>query len=206
MFISHAALSKLNHLINYSLELDPHSHVLINKLANQSLRVTLKGTPCDLIFYCCNNQLLIKPFDSSKYDASISGAPLTLIKIAITQQIDSSLSIEITGNLSTIDSFRKLISTLEIDWEEQLSRLIGESAGVALHQRVKNSLHWLKNMSTNFCQNLTEISQEEYQLFPSRAECEQFYNEVDDINLETERLEKKLFYLDTFISGEETNS
>lgn len=192
MSITANLLQPLNQLVQYTLQFHPNHKEILQTIQGKTLRITITGTPIDLLFQANKNTLCIIPFNHTPYDVSITGAPFTLMQLAMTQQINSSSKVQISGDLATIENFRTLITVLDIDWEEQLSKIMGDTMGVAVHHSLQKSLQWLNNLSQNVKQNLSEFTQEEYQITPTRVECEHFFDLVDTLNLDTERLEKRI--------------
>jgi ubiquinone biosynthesis protein UbiJ len=77
---------------------------------------------------------------------------------------------------------------MEIDWEEHLSRLIGDIAAHRLVSVFNEVINWSTSAASNFTADVGEYLQEESRDVVSGPEMEIFFQQVDRLRDDTERL------------------
>jgi ubiquinone biosynthesis protein UbiJ len=100
-------------------------------------------------------------------------------------------AVQINGDIDLGQRFQRLLEKIDIDWEEQAARVMGD---VAAHQ-LGNALRDLRTWSTQSLHTLradaAEYLQEESRLLPLRARAESFQRAVESLRLDAERLEQR---------------
>ncbi|MFQ5487950.1 MAG: SCP2 domain-containing protein, partial [Gammaproteobacteria bacterium] len=134
----------------------------------------------------------------------LKGTPLTLLKMVMeTEQAQRfPEELEIAGDVETARRFQSLLGGLEIDWEEQLSRIVGD---VAAHQagNALRTLHrWCRQAGAHLEQDTVEYLREEKDLLPYRDEMEDFLAAVDVLRDDTERLALRVERLQQRLAGQ----
>jgi len=142
------------------------------------------------------NLSLEKP--NKDIDATISGRVMALVNLSLQQEkIATSIKerVEITGNAQVAQQFQKILSELDIDWEEQIAQITGDVLAVKI-TRTANSVHnWLKNSLESFVLNSRDYVQHEVPMTPTVFEFSEFKQNVSTIRDDVERLEAKLNFL-----------
>ncbi len=87
--------------------------------------------------------------------------------------------VEIEGDTALAQRFGDFMAGLEIDWEEQLSRLTGDYVAHAVGTRLRAAGRWGQGSLATLGQDLKEYLQEEGRLLPTRYELDQFLAAVD---------------------------
>ena len=87
---------------------------------------------------------------------------------------------------------------MDIDWEEHLSRLIGDIAAHRLVSVFNGILNWSKSAASNFTNDLGEYLQEESRDVVSGPEMEMFFQQVDRLRDDAERLQARTDRLSDF--------
>ncbi len=192
--------------LNRYLALDPESSQRLNILKNKivEIKLTIGETSFyqesinkfQLLFSETGIQLKTKHFSSP--DTFIQGTPLSLLRMAFTNKDRKkffSEDVSIEGNIELGQQVIALFDALEIDWEEYLSRWIGD---IPAHQltRFTNKLKTLSNrFKSTLLENIDEYVHEEVDLFPSKEALQDFYHDVDTLRMDTDRLEAKVLQL-----------
>ncbi len=136
--------------------------------------------------------------DAQDADCVIGGSPLTLLRLAGDDPQaafrDGSATIE--GDALIGQTFQKFLKFARPDWEEELSRLVGD---VAAHQLVRgfNSLfNWGRQSGESMARNAAEYFQEESRDLPSASEAQRFMREVDELREQADRVEARITHLE----------
>ena len=83
---------------------------------------------------------------------------------------------------------RHILDELDIDWEEQLSRLTGDVVAHQLGNLARRGRHVLRHGLNTLEQDIGEYLQEELRVLPTRIETENFSSDVTRISMDVERL------------------
>ncbi len=127
-------------------------------------------------------------------DCVIAGSPLTLLRLAgdDPEAAFRDGSAEIKGDAQVGQAFQKFLRFARPDLEEELSRLIGDTAAHQLARGFKGFMAWGKKSSEAMALNTAEYLQEESRDLPSSAEAQHFMAAVDTLREEADRLEARL--------------
>ncbi len=125
-------------------------------------------------------------------DATIRGRVVSLINLATEQdKISTSIQqrIEISGNTAVAQKFQKLLVEIDIDWEELLSRYVGDTMAFRIGQGLRKTRDWMQLNVESFSASGREYLQEEVRSLPSGAEYRRFQQQVTDLRHDVDRLE-----------------
>lgn len=191
--ISAFITGSLEKIFNRYLRMDPET---IERLSHLQGKVILILFPdFNLQFYLLpthNGVQLLNTYAGS-VDTTIKTSPFALMR-QLKNKDHSEITIE--GDVELGQQIRDLLLQMNIDWEEQLSKITGDVVAHQIGKGFRSLLSWGKQTSHNMQQNVTEYLQEEAQLLPSRKEIEDFLNAVSFLRNDVERLEAKLELLE----------
>ena len=187
------ATTALEKLINSYLKLDPESSVHLTKMQGKILQLKISDWNLQFYFLIGPHGLQILNHYEGTADTSLKAKSwdfLRLLKKAATDF--SALTIE--GDIELGRQFRDFLHSIDIDWEEHLSKFTGDVIAHRVGSFARNLQQWGKNAAASMQQNITEYLQEEKHLLVTKAEMEDFINEVTHLRQDVERLEAKLKY------------
>ncbi|WDE11710.1 ubiquinone biosynthesis accessory factor UbiJ [Thalassomonas haliotis] len=122
-------------VINKALALNIHGNSQLDKLAGQTLTLNLSELDFPLSFTVAGKQLMVTGI-RERADCEINTGIKTLLRLkkeqALTQLIKEDL-LDIQGDLKVAQGFAAVADNLEIDWQSELARYIGD---VATHKLV----------------------------------------------------------------------
>ena len=123
-------------------------------------------------------------------DASVNITPGVALRLIAGDEAANTL-IEIEGDTELATAMAKVLHEMSWDFEEDLSRVIGD---VAAHQAAKFGTKAgaaIKRQTINLAEMVTEYWQEEMPLLAKKRHVENFIQEVDTLREDTERLQKR---------------
>ena len=126
MTIRDASYQVLETALNRYLSLDPEIASQLASLHGKVIGIDLSGAALKLFFIPDQNgQLQVLSQYEGQADCLISGTPLNLLRSSLTGDTDSTFSgdVNIEGSSSLAQEFTAILKRIDIDWEEQLSRL-----------------------------------------------------------------------------------
>lgn len=183
--------------LNKLLALDPESKSRLLKLQDKIVTLELLGTGLCLQLVFHEGKILVKSDNFLPPHTTIKGTPLTLLRMTFEDNRKQFFAddVSIEGNLDLGQHVIDLFDQLEIDWEEYLSRCVGD---VPAHQ-VGNFFRELKKFTKKtrriLTQNVNEFVHEEIEMFPPEEELEDFFADVDALRMDVDRLEARVAML-----------
>ncbi|MEW8029135.1 MAG: SCP2 sterol-binding domain-containing protein [Candidatus Thiodiazotropha sp.] len=195
MTIAAALSATLEALLNQAILLDPETPARLTPMHGKVIRLDLLGMGISLYLIPDPNGIQILNEFEGEADCSLRGSPFDLMRMRGTRKSADQLfkgAVEIEGDTALAQAFGSLLADLEIDWEEQLSRVTGDIAAHEIGTLVRSAIKWGGSVNRTTEKNLQEFLQEELRLLPSRYELSAFLDEVDRMRDDTERLEARV--------------
>lgn len=193
-------LSSLTNAINRILNLDPDSAHRLKKLQGKTISIEL--LPFHFIFHCCFNEngVIVKEGPTENADTNISGTPLQMLNVMLLKnerQRFFSEDLMMEGNAEIGQEMIRLFDELYIDWEEMLSHLVGDVSAHHVGRFVDSVTDWLTQAKKNIGQDMSEFMHEEARLFPARLALQDFFDDIDALRMDVDRIEAKIKLLET---------
>lgn len=117
-----------------------------------------------------------------------AGAPLHAL-----QGADAVLrETRVTGSAEMADTLGFVLRNLRWDWEEDLSRVIGDIASRRVASVVQRFAGWQRNAARNAVENVVEYLREEQPTLTGRGPAGEFAGAVDVLRDDLARLEKRI--------------
>ena len=138
-------------------------------------------------------------------DAVIAGTPPALLEL-FARRGDSSAPrgserVRITGDAEIAARYRELLELARPDWEEELSRLIGDLPARRVSLAAQAALSWARGFARTARANVAEYLQEESRALVSEPEVEEFLAQVDVLRETADRVEARIARLERRLDG-----
>ncbi len=192
MSMEQAALLGLEQALNQVLELDPQATQRLAKFHGSVIGFEIMGLG---LRFCCvpdhRGRLQVLSGSELSPDCLMRGTPLDLANTLLQERKEDALfsgRIEIRGDTDLAHRFSEVLNTLNIDWEEQLAKLVGDVAAHETGKAARSAERWLGRTAKISEQNLQEYLQEEARLVPTRYEVDEWQDEVDRLRDDVERM------------------
>ena len=198
-------LAGLEITLNRYLGLDPETMARLNSLTGKVIDVELRGLGMTLHMAPHSGGIqLLQDYDAAA-DAVISGAPISLARVGLGEErgLVFAGDVEIRGDVSLGQRFEAILRDIDIDWEEQLSRFVGDVAAHQVGNLVRDTFDWGAKTLVTFGRDVTEYLQEESRHLPQRDEVEKFLANVDVLRNDVERLDARAKRLHARINADE---
>lgn len=190
-----AVLGALEAGLNRYIALDPEGARGFEAIDGRIIAIEVKGIGVRLTLIPGTGGVqLFGAYDAAP-DCLIRGTPLALARMAAAERKESELgagAVEIEGDTSIAHDLAKAMAGLDVDWEEQLSRVLGDPIAHQLGEGVRAAADWGRRTSGTLRTNLKEYLEEEGRLLPGRYELDAFLAEVDGLRDDVERLEARI--------------
>jgi len=188
-------LAGLEAVLNRYLRLDPDAMARMAALQPRSIAIEL--TPLHLTLYVVpgENGIQLRSRLESGPDTVLRGTPLGLAQLGLGSQGGKALfsgNVVIEGDVETGQAFKAILDEMDIDWEEQLSRLTGDAIAHQLGNTARRAAGALRDGRRTLEQDLGEYLQEELRVLPTRIETENFTADVSRLVMDTDRLAARI--------------
>jgi len=194
-----AVLAGLEITLNRYLRLDPDTLTRLAGLTGKLIAVKLRGLGITLYMAPHGGGIqLLRDYDGSP-DAVISGTPVSLARVGLGEERGLLFAgeVEICGDVTLGQRFEAILRDIDIDWEEHLSRLVGDVAAHQVGNLVRDAFNWGAKSVDSLCRDITEYLQEESRYLPHRDEVDKFLAAVDVLRNDVERLEARVKRLES---------
>ena len=189
------SLSLLENAFNRYLALDPEAPEKLSSFEGRVICIDIRG-PGKRIYLSINgNRVVFLDAYDNEPDATITGSPSALVKLGASRDaapLFFSGEVEIRGNTRLGRQFKSLLADMDIDWEEQLSRLVGDIAAHRISDAFNTLRSWGRSAADNFTDDVGEYLQEESRDVVSAAEIAFFCQQVDECRDGTERIKARI--------------
>lgn len=200
--------SALEVAFNRYLRLDPESVVRLDALEERVLRIEVRGLELEVFLLVENRAVRVHGRHDGTVDATICAAPMVLTELALGRLgVDSFFEgdIAIEGDIETVQGFQALWRETDVDWEEQLSRVVGDAAAHGLGNVARHLSDWAHQVAQTLGRDLSEYLQYERQDVPPRHEVDDFLAAADSLRIDADRLEARIRRLEE-ITGHRTSN
>jgi ubiquinone biosynthesis protein UbiJ len=195
MTISAALFASLEQLLNQAISLDPEAASRLAPMQGRVIQLDLLGSGLTLYLIPEPQGFQILSHFEGDADCCLRGSLLDLANMRNPTDSADQLfggSVTIEGDTALAQRFGEFFSRLDIDWEEQLSRLTGDVAAHQIGNLARGFFNWGKQLNQTASLNLKEYLEEEVRLVPGRYEMEPFLEDVDRLRDDVERLEARI--------------
>ena len=206
MTVSAAALSAFEQLLNRVIRLDPEGRARLAPLHGRVIKFELVGPGLCLFLIPDPCGIQVYQQYEGEADCILRGTPLDLARMRTSRASADQLfsgAVEISGDSALAQQFSEAMFSLDIDWEEQLSRLTGDVLAHEVGNLTRGLFRWGERLRKTAGLNLQEYLQEELRLLPTRCEVEPLLGDIDRLRDDVERLSARIDRLQRNLSSSE---
>ena len=190
-----AAIAGLELAVNQALKLDPSTRQKLSQLEDHIFLFRCSSPQLSLYVIPMDGEIKLCGSWMQPADTTLSGSWQAFSQLATASDPASALingELTLEGDSSALIKLQTIAKQLDLDWEAPLVNIfgdvIGHQLGTGIHRGFSFGRQALKGLKRQF----DDYLQEESELLPPRWQVEQFFNEVDQLALRTERLQAKL--------------
>lgn len=176
------------------LQMDPDTLKHMAKLSGKVIKVEVTEPTLELYLHPDATGIHISASCDQPVDACIKGSFITLLAASKNgeDQARTQRQIQLEGDVELAHKFSQILQQRQVDWQEPLSRWIGDTAAHKLGNFVRDANEWRKNASENLRENVTDYLQESLRVLPPREEVEDFFADIYRLRNDVERLAAKI--------------
>ncbi len=187
--------SVLERALNATLAMDPTSVQLLAKLDGRVIAMNIESIDGSFYLLPHRERVTIEINHDQNPDIVIKGGLLAYVRSA-TASVRGSANpdqlLEISGDAHSVAVLRDFLRSLQLDFEEQLSSLIGDMPARQAGNQIRSFAEWAEQVGQSIAVNTGEYLTEEKQLLVARPRIDRFLIAVDQLQNDTERLASRL--------------
>ena len=188
-------LKKLERVINSVLQLDEENYKKLTGLDGKIIAIEISGLNITVYLNLTSQGVEIKSECDVAVDVTIRASAMTFFTMLLTGGGEQSVSVgdmEIAGDVDLAQQFQSILKTLEIDWEEYISKWTGDYPAHKLGNFFRDARKYVNESKEIIGMDISEYLRYEKELLPDQIEIDQFNSAVDVIRNDVERLRQRL--------------
>ncbi len=199
-----AAIAGLELAINRALQLDRVAAQRLGELEGQVFRLQCTQPSVDFFLLPEAGRVRLRGFHDGEVTTAIKGSAQDFAELATAGDPAAALingNIELDGDSGPLMDLQRILARLDPDWEAPLVDTLGDVAGHQLAEALRGLFGWGRQAGESVLRQLEEFIHEEARLSPPRAEVEDFYDDVEQLNQRVERLAARVAKLGARMSA-----
>ncbi|WP_342220124.1 ubiquinone biosynthesis accessory factor UbiJ [Rickettsiella endosymbiont of Miltochrista miniata] len=196
MISNNIILSAQEAILNRYLNLDSESKEHLHRLSGKVLKI--EWGPLTYYWFFKSDSIYLSKEYNGPADLILRGSTFDFLRAVFTKS-DKALTdipLEVVGDMEFAKQFKDFFSNLEIDYEEQLSKIVGDGIAYPMIRVLKAISLWATQSVESLSQNLTNYVQREMNWLVSNEELQLFFYDVDELRDDCARLEARIKMLE----------
>jgi ubiquinone biosynthesis protein UbiJ len=181
--------------LNNYVFLDNATHDRLKSLHDKIAKFEFKNTPFVIFLHFCNDHIYLLRYFAGSPHVTIQASVFTFIRTWQQNKQKKTVPLKeftIIGDVQLAQAINDMLGHCDIDWEAQLSKIIGELLAHQLGNATRNIKNWFQQTQQTLMQNTTEYLQEEKRWLPTVAETSDFFSDVDILRNDVERAQARI--------------
>jgi ubiquinone biosynthesis protein UbiJ len=190
-----AGIAALEKAINQALTLDSASSKKLGLLDGKIFRIDLDGPDLQFFILPSENVLMLMGHYEGAATTQVRGYPSDFVELLTADDAGSALingNITLKGDSASLLELQAILHNLDLDWEAELAKVIGDIPAHQIGKAVRTGLQWGKQTHHSLVRQIEEYIHEEGRLLPPRAEIEDFFTDVSKLKDDSDRLAAKI--------------
>ena len=185
----------LERSLNATLAMDPGSVQLLAKLEGRVIAMNIESLDGRFYLLPHRDRVSIEIDHDQNPDIVIEGGLLAYARSA-TASVRGSANpdqlLEISGDANLVAVMRDFLRSLQPDFEERLSSLIGDIPARQAGNQIRSFAEWAEQVGQSIAVNTSEYLTEEKRLLVVRSRIDRFLIAVNQLRNDTEQLAGRL--------------
>lgn len=180
--------------LNSYLALDPEVRARCATLDGSVIAMQLKELDLTVYFLPTMDRIDVVDRYDGEPDTLLAGTSVSLLMLAAVRSEDQLFhgGIEFHGDTEKGERFRDILASVDIDWEELLSRLTGDAIAHQMGNVARSLTAAASRGLGSLEKDMSEYLREESRLVPTAIEVDNLLQEIDTLRLDTDRLEARI--------------
>ena len=209
MSVTELAAALLEGAVNRALAADPEVREQFHEVEGARVRIDSDLFPYPLDIVLGPRLRVLDPEaadreDGGCADVTISGSVLALARLASRNATPDALpeGVTVSGDLGLARRLHRLIRRYRFDWEEALSRCLGDAAAHEAARQAGSARRWARSAAESLSRDVAEYLVEERCMVAGASMLGRFFDAVDELRDDVERLEARVAEVSRRTGGE----
>ena len=188
-------IKKFEALVNRTLKLDPETLESLAELSGKVLSLEFINTGLILYIIPGSRGVHLEPRYSGDVNVSIRGTPVNLAAYLMSASGKGegfTGRLEIIGDVGLAQDFQTIIKTADLDWEEFMSRWLGDTLTHKMGNFVRSTLTLARDTKRTLELDISEYLRYEKEILPEQSEVDKYIAAIDELRNDTERLKVRV--------------
>lgn len=194
---------------NHLLAFDPVFLERLKPFYKKTFRIQLTEPALDIDLRPCPDGFIIEPVSGSEPEVTLRGSLWSFMRLAregAHSKVFAERRITMQGDAELGQAFQRTLADLQIDWEEVVANLLGDSAARELGRALDSLGAWINQSTRYFQEDSGLFLQEELKVTPGRVETDALTQQIEALRADTARLEARVARLRANITDNEDTS
>ena len=193
------ATAALEKALNQCLQMDPETLAQVTRLEGAVIALQVQGLGQTVYLVPTALGLRVQNVFEGTPDVTIKGGPFSLVRLGFSEQPTNVFGdgVEMEGDAHLGRKVQHILDSLDLDWEEQLSRLTGDVIAHQVGNTVRDLFGWGRKAVDTFGLDVAEYLQEESRDLVVKHELKSFLDGVDVLRSDADRLVQRVQRLRT---------
>lgn len=186
--------STVEFAINQALALNINGNNVLDSLEQKTLTIILTELGFPLSFSINENKVLVTSL-TERSDCTIKTSVKTLLELKKEQQITELIKqekLDVQGDIKIAQLFANIAETLEIDWQSEIAKHIGDIPTYKLSQFGKNLAKKFNFASQQIQADASEWLVHEKRLVVTSSQIHDFSRKVAEVSRQTDILSERI--------------
>ena len=186
-------LKSAERLIETALRYDPATRQRLTALEGRRIFIEIHQPEIAFMISVQEGRLLLTSDLHESAHATLEARALDLLRQALRQQAQwVGGPLRSGGQTQLLETLYQALRQLDIDWEEPLSRWLGDSGAHQIGRQVRQLGRLFKRSTRILLQNSRDYLQQELGILPLRWEGEELLSHLEDSRSDLDRLQDRL--------------
>lgn len=193
------ATAALEKALNHCLQMDPETLAQVTRLEGKVIELEILGVGKSIYLVPTADGLRVQSVFEGESDVTIKGGVFSLARLGLSENPVSVFGdgVEMEGDAQLGRKVQHILDSLDLDWEEQLSRLSGDVLAHQVGNTVRGLFSWGSRTAETLGRDVAEYFQEESRDLVVKPELDQFLDQVDALRSDVDRLAQRVKRLQT---------
>ena len=188
-------INKFNALVNRTLKLDTGTLDRLAELSGKVLSLEFINTGLVLFIIPDTDGVRLDTEYPGEADVAIRGSPVNLVAYLMSSSGKGegfTGRLEIIGDVGLAQDFQSIIKEADLDWEEFLSRWLGDTLAHKMGNMARSTINFARNTKRTLELDVSEYLRYEKEILPEQSEVDEYITAIDELRNDTERLKLRV--------------
>ena len=184
------------------LQLDPDTRQRLSSLEGKVIAINITQPTVNVVLSIVDQRVNVIGQTDTPADTTLTGSLGALRSLSSGNDALYQGDVTVEGDIGIGQELKEIVASLDPDWEEFLSPVLGDTVVHQLSVFGQGLSSWMQRTRSAMRQNTSEYLQEEAEVLAPNSEVQAFCLEVDDVRAAGDRLEARVSRLESQRQGE----